>query len=82
MLIAEAVKHKNSIREVEMKSNLQNYNFQEDEAFQGKRCDKLYVSKEFFLSHIKTMHQSLKYDDKDIFKCRIWKKKKTVKKSS
>ena len=28
MLIAEAVKLKNSIREVEMKSNLQNNNFQ------------------------------------------------------
>ena len=37
-----------------------------DEAFQCRRCDKLYVSKEFLESHIQTMHPNLKYNSKDI----------------
>ena len=34
-------------------------------------CDKLYVTKEFLNSHIQNNHTSLKYPNREMFKCRI-----------
>ena len=43
----------------------------ESDGFQCKMCDKLYVTKEFLNSHIQNNHTSLKYPNREMFKCRI-----------